>query len=198
MIAALVLAAGRSSRAPSNKLLAEKNGRAMIAHCIDAVRNSQVDQIIIITGHDGNRIRAALRDDTQYVRYDVQYVHNPDYASGMASSIASGVRAVQNADENADGVLICLADMPDITSEHINQIIQDGADKICFPIKGEVQGHPVLWPKRFFVDLLKLSGDQGAKSLLQKHLKDSHAVQMRDNACFTDCDTDEAVKKWNQ
>ena len=186
MITAIILAAGKSSRARSNKLLAKKNDRAMISYCVEAVQNSFADKVIVITGHDEDKIRAVLGDQ------DIHYVHNPDYAAGMASSIGVGVKAAQG----ADAVLICLADMPDITLSHINAIIQNGVDKICFPVKDNIQGHPVLWPKKFFSDLTKLSGDQGAKSLLQKNQKDSLPIQTEDDACFIDHDEDEMIKKW--
>ncbi len=186
MITAIILAAGKSSRAGRNKLLAEKNGRAMIRHCAAAVKSSKVNRLIVVTGHDEDKIRAALAG------MDVLYVHNPDYASGMASSIKVGVRAAQQ----DDAALICLADMPDITAKHINLIIKNDADKICFPMKNNIQGHPVLWPKKFFPDLMTLSGDQGAKSLLQKNPQALCPIEMDDEACFTDQDTDQAIKKW--
>ena len=103
-VAALVLAAGQSRRmGQANKLLAPVDGRPMVAHAVDAMLASRADPVIVVTGHQADAVRAALAGRP------VIWAHNPDYASGLSSSLAAGLAALP---EDAEGVVIGLGDMP--------------------------------------------------------------------------------------
>ena len=113
-IGGLLLAAGMSKRAgPINKLLAPINGTPMIVTALDRLLNSKCDPVIAVTGHEALRIEQAL------IQSNVQFVHNPDFASGMASSLRCGVLAMP---EGVDAILITLADMPHIKMNKCTKI----------------------------------------------------------------------------
>jgi len=114
-IAALVLAAGRSTRMGGpNKLLAEISGRPLVRIAVDEALASRADSVVVVTGHQRERVEAALQG------LKIKTVHNPDYAQGLSTSLRAGLRALP---ENADGVVVLLADMPQVDAALINRLI---------------------------------------------------------------------------
>lgn len=184
-ISALVLAAGTSSRAGDiNKLLMDVDGLPMVSHAVKAAIDSHATEVIVITGHQPEQLSEVLRD------YSLQIVHNPDYAQGMSTSLITGLRAVST---NSDAVIVCLADMPRVTAEHINQLIAafdpiEGRE-ICVPVYNGKRGNPVLWSQRFLNEMSELTGDVGAKQLIREYSDVVHEVNMHDSAVLLDIDT---------
>lgn len=180
----VLLAAGQSERfGTANKLLAEVDGMTLVRHAADALCESRADGVTVVTGYDEAGLRSALAG------LDVAFSHNPDFASGLASSLKCAIR---NAPGEADAAMVVLADMPGISSELINSLIDvfdREREKIVFPVNEEgAQGNPVIWPRRFFPDLLELEGDRGAKPLIAKHAAETRAMNVRDSAAFNDVD----------
>lgn len=188
-IAAVVLAAGRSSRmAPANKMLAPVDGVPMVARVVDAVRASQAGPVIVVVGNDAARVKAAL------ARHDVRFVENPDYASGLSTSVRAGLGALP---ADADGALFVLGDMPRVTPAHIDRLIAafnpvEGRS-ICIPTHRAKRGNPVLWGARFFAELGALTGDTGARGLITQHMDQVCEVEMADDGVLIDVDTPDAL-----
>jgi molybdenum cofactor cytidylyltransferase len=188
-IAAVVLAAGRSSRmAPANKLLTEVEGRAMVVRAVEAALASQARPVIVVTGHDGGRVREALKGK------HVVVVENPDFASGLSSSVKAGLAALPS---NVDGALFMLGDMPRVTEAHLDRLIAAFSPvegrAICVPTHRAKRGNPVLWARRFFADMQSLSGDAGARTILNQHAEQICEVEMADDGVLLDVDTPEAL-----
>jgi molybdenum cofactor cytidylyltransferase len=183
-VAAIVLAAGASQRmGGANKLLAELDGVPLVARAVDAALASRAACTVVVTGPDAARVRRALAPR------DVVFAHNRAAARGIASSLARGIAAL---DPEIDGALICLADMPWVDAAHLDALIAAfarGARPICVPVRGRRRGNPVLWPARHFDALRALSGDVGARALLQRHAREVVRVPMRDAAVTRDVDT---------
>jgi len=188
-IAALVLAAGLSRRmGPANKLLAEVDGRAMVTIAVDAVQASKAGPVTVVTGHEGERVRAALAGR------DVTFVDNPRAAEGLAGSLKAGLEAVP---DDADGVIVCLGDMPRVTAAHIDRLIAafnpvEGR-AICVPTWRGKRGNPVLWGRRFFEEMRGLGGDVGAKRLIGEYDDLVAEVAMADDGILLDVDTPDAL-----
>ncbi|HEX6981068.1 MAG TPA: molybdopterin-binding/glycosyltransferase family 2 protein [Alphaproteobacteria bacterium] len=188
-IAAIVLAAGRSSRMQgANKLLAEIDGRPMVERALNAALGSQARPVIVVTGHDGTRVRAALAGR------DVPIVDNPNYAEGLATSIRAGLAALP---ADIDGAIFLLADMPRVNSAHIDRLIAafnpvEGR-AVCIPTYRAKRGNPILWAARFFTELRNLSGDHGARVLLGQHADLTVDVEMPDDGVLIDVDTPETL-----
>lgn len=191
-IAAVVLAAGQSTRAGDlNKLMAPIDGVPMIARTVARIETSRAAPVIVVTGHEADRVRAALKNS------GVSFAHNPDYARGMATSIAAGVKALPAA---VDGALICLGDMPGIEAAEIDRLIEafDPAHHaaICIPVAGGRRGNPVLFAARFFPALEELSGDSGAKTVIAAHGDLVREVAMAGSGTLIDLDTQEAIARF--
>ena len=190
-IAALILAAGQSRRMGRiNKLLEEIDGAPMVARAADAVISSRTDPVIVIVGHEADRVRGALAGR------DVVFVDNPAYAEGLSTSLKHGVAALP---EDADGVLVCLGDMPRIAAAEIDALI-DAFDpvagrSICVPTFGGKRGNPVLLGHRFFAEIQEISGDVGARQLIGAYPDLIVEVAMDGDGILVDIDTPQALKK---
>jgi molybdenum cofactor cytidylyltransferase len=188
-IAAIVLAAGRSTRmGAANKLTADVGGKPMARRVVEAASASAASPVLVVTGHQAADVRAALAGLT------VAFVDNPDYAVGLSSSLKAGIRAVPPA---ADGALVLLGDMPQITGVHLDSLIAafaaEGGAGIIVPTHTGRRGNPVLWPRVCFEEMLQLDGDAGAKRLLTAHASRVREVELATDAIFADVDTPEAL-----
>jgi molybdenum cofactor cytidylyltransferase len=187
-IAALVLAAGKSSRMGSNKLLEDLNGQPMIAQTVQRIAASQVEKIMVVTGHQADKIQAAL------AQMPVSFVHNAHYSEGLATSLRAGVSALQN---NYDAILICLGDMPLVDARDINRMIAGFNSvehrSIVVPIFERTFGNPVLWGAEHFSALLACEGDRGARGLLEKLKDDVVEITIDNQSVVLDADTPEAL-----
>ena len=187
-IAALILAAGRASRMGGpNKLLATVDGTPLVAHAARAATESRAASVTAVTGHRAEEIDAILKESA------IRIIHNPDYARGLSSSLAAGIRALP---ETADAVLVLLADMPMVTAETLDRLIaafdpQAGAH-IVVPTSGGKRGNPVLWSRRYFEALSSISGDVGARHLIGENPDAVVEVEIGAEVAL-DLDTPEAL-----
>jgi molybdenum cofactor cytidylyltransferase len=182
-VAALILAAGRSQRMGAvNKLLLDINGNPMITLVVDSIGAAALTEMIVVTGHDRERVETALHERP------VRLVFNPDYSTGLSSSLRIGLRALHD----TDGVLVCLADMPKVNKVHIDKLLAafDSTPRhsICVPYYAGERGNPVLWPRRYFDEIEQLTGDVGAKALLEQHNSVVRVVPMPDSGVLFDID----------
>jgi molybdenum cofactor cytidylyltransferase len=187
-IAALVLAAGRSSRmGDANKLTQVLNGKPLVRHAAEAALASQASPVLVVTGHEADKIQAALEG------LDVSFIHNPDFADGMATSLRAGLCAMP---ENAAGVAVLLGDMPNVTPAIIDRLICAATHdaKAVVPTLLGQRGNPVLLMRAILPDVLKLSGDQGARKLLEAAGEAVIEIALDDPAIALDIDTPEALR----
>lgn len=189
-VAAIVLAAGASSRmAPRHKLLVEgPDGRTMVARVVDNILASKVRPILVVIGHRASEIRAALAGR------DVRFVQAEHHAMGLAESLKAGLAALP---EESVASLICLGDMPLVCGAAIDRIIAaydpDEGRRIVVPTHDGVLGNPVLWDRAYIPDMMALTGDSGARSLLKRHMEAVAEVEMPDDAVLRDFDTPESL-----
>lgn len=164
-IAALVLAAGQSRRmGPDNKLLAEVDGKPMVVRAVEAACASQAEAVIVVTGHQRDRVEAALAG------LAVTCVYNPDYAQGLSTSLHRGLAALPAA---TDGVVVALGDMPRVEPAAIDRLIAafdplEGR-AICVPTWDGKRGNPVLFASRFLAEMQVIAGDVGARHLIGEY-----------------------------
>ena len=187
-VAALVLAAGRSTRMGGpNKLLAEVGGKPLARIAVEEALASRADPVIVVTGHQRERVEQALAG------LKVRFVHNPDYADGLSTSLKAGIAAVP---ADADGAIVCLGDMPQVRATLIDRLIAAfdpaRAALIVVPTIEGKRGNPVLWSRRFFPELAALEGDVGARHLIATYGEALTEVPA-DAAALIDIDTPEAL-----
>ncbi|MEM0943699.1 MAG: molybdopterin-binding/glycosyltransferase family 2 protein, partial [Pseudomonadota bacterium] len=185
-IAALMLAAGASRRmGGADKLMTEIEGEPLIRRTACRVLASAARPVITVTA-PGQR-QGALAG------LEVSPVENPRAAEGMGTSLAAGIRALP---AEIDGVLVLLADMPDVTAAHLDRLIaafdpSEGREIIRATDEAGRPGHPVLFGRRFFEPLAALDGDRGAREILADHPDFVTDVAIGP-AALTDLDTPEA------
>ena len=189
-VAAVVLAAGRSTRMGGpNKMLAELGGKPLVRMVAEQALASKASPVIVVTGHQAEDVEKALTG------LNVTFVRNPDFASGLASSVKTGIAAVP---AGAAGALVCLGDMPLIDAHLIDKLIgafsPERGSLIVVPTCDGRRGNPVLWSRRFFGELMGLSGDIGGRHLVDHHSEAVVEVPVEGNGAFLDIDTPQVLE----
>jgi molybdenum cofactor cytidylyltransferase len=187
-IAALLLAAGQSRRMGTNKLLAEIDGRPMVARTATRLLSSRARPIVAVLGNQADEVAAAIG------RLPVERVRNPAFAEGLSTSLKRGLAALP---PDIDGVIVCLGDMPLVTGRDLDRLIAafnplEGR-AIIVPTRRGKRGNPVLWARRFFPEMAELAGDVGAKHLIGEHAELVCEVEMDSDGVLVDVDTPDAL-----
>ncbi|MGH7454925.1 MAG: nucleotidyltransferase family protein, partial [bacterium] len=197
--------AGESKRmAGQHKLLLPFAGKTIVESTVDAILQAEIDEVIVVLGHDAEKVREAL------LRRPVQFVHNSAYQSGMASSIHAGLAALAL---DAGAVMISLADLPLVQSAELNLLIssflsaKDSAQRhiemkeaersktIAVPTFAGQRGNPVIFDLRYRPEMLALHGDVGCKSILARHPEAVLEVEMPTASILEDVDMVEAYER---
>jgi molybdenum cofactor cytidylyltransferase len=183
-VAALVLAAGQSSRmGGANKLLAEVDGVPMLLRAVNAALASKAASVTVVLGHEEEKAEALLAGRR------VNLVRNPDYAQGMSTSLRAGIGALP---AEAEAAIVLLADMPRVSAVHVDRLVDAFEAKrpaIVVPQRDGRRGNPILWPREFFAPMQAVSGDKGARGLLEENRQRIRSVEMDDDAIHADVDT---------
>lgn len=162
MIAGIVLAAGLSRRMGQSKVLMKVGGRAIIRYVVESVLAGGVDSVWVVTGPDVEPIEAALAG------IEVQIAENPAPEEGQAGSVRTGIAALP---PSVDSVLIALGDQPLLAPSIIPALLaarRKSPKLIVAPRYRDGQGNPVVFKREIFPELLRLTGDQGARPIIQK------------------------------
>lgn len=190
-VAVVLLAAGKASRMGEggpHKLLAEFDGMPLVQRSALTALSSGAASVVAVTGHRHGEIEEALAG------LAVERVYNPDYASGMASSLVAGIGAP--AAQRADGVLVMLADMPGVTSDDLKALIvafrQANGQAIVRAVSRGKRGNPVILPRAVYDAVMRLEGDVGARHIIETSGLAVVDVDIGD-AAHLDVDTPEAV-----
>jgi molybdenum cofactor cytidylyltransferase len=188
-VAAVILAAGQSTRMGSNKLLETVAGKPVVRHVAEAVLASRARPALVVLGHEAERVRAALAG------LEVGFVENARYAEGMSTSLRAGVGAVP---KNSAGALVVLGDMPKLTAAIINRIIDGFAggpqDALAVaPVAAGRRGNPVLIARGLLPAVEGLTGDMGARGVLDAAGDRVVEVTIDEDAVLLDVDTPQAL-----
>jgi molybdenum cofactor cytidylyltransferase len=189
-VAAIILAAGRSSRMGRNKLLLELDGKPILCHAVDHVIAAGIREIVVVTGHQASKVKAALGDRP------VRVIEAREHRLGMSASLKAGIRALGPKTEAA---LVALGDMPQISAALIRRLIAaynpvEGRGIVLPTFEGK-RGNPVLFDRRYFDAMLALEGDVGARHLIGEHDDQVAEVAVEDAGAFADVDTPEAYDR---
>lgn len=189
-IAGLLLAAGRSTRmGGANKLTRPLRGKPLVAWAADALLASRASPVVVVTGADAGDVERALAGRP------LRFVHNPDFADGLSSSLRAGIDALSA--ERPAGVVVALGDMPQVQPAHVDRLIDAFSPAegrtVCVPVHARRRGNPVLWGAHHFEALRTLRGDAGARSLLSELHADVVEVSFDDPGVLLDVDTPEML-----
>ena len=188
MISAVILAAGESKRmGKQNKLLLPVPGEALLVKLIKTVCDSEVGQVIVVIGHEAEKIRRKLNN------FPLSFVYNPNFSEGMTTSIKCGVKEVS---PDCDGYMICLADMPFINTSEINKLIHAYTQNrinekrlIVIPVYQGHRGNPVLFSTEFREDILEHKIEYGCKGVIMNNFESVKEIEMDDDSMLLDVDT---------
>lgn len=165
--AIIILAAGRSMRLGSPKQLLKYQDKNLLQHTIDIAVESEVQNVIIVLGYGAEEIENQIHKKSAII------IKNPEWESGMASSIRWGINFLKRQEPIVDNAVIMVCDQPHVSKNLIRQLIQTQIEKnnsITACSYANTLGTPVLFQKKHFEELSQLKGDRGAKSILNKYI----------------------------
>jgi molybdenum cofactor cytidylyltransferase len=171
--AAVLLAAGSSTRMGENKLLLQLDGETVIARAVRAAMTAGLGPIVVVLGHQAEEVRAALAG------LPCRIVVNPDHARGKGTSLQAGIREVASATA-AGAAVVMLADMPYVTAAMLAEVaarhrLRDGGDgggaraPMVVSRYGDVTAPPILYDRALFAELLSLPGEACGKEMVRRH-----------------------------
>lgn len=191
MIAGVILSAGESSRMGQPKALLPIGGQTFIEKIVGALREAGLQNIIVILGHDAEAMRQKI------AHLPVTILVNPDYRKGQLSSLRVAIRHLL-ANDSCSGLLVHLVDHPYIDAPLVNLLIQrfeDSGKLIAVPRFHGKRGHPVIFARSLFDELLNAPEDQGAKAVVNAHRDETLEIETEDAGITLDIDTPELYRQ---
>ncbi|MEZ0483820.1 nucleotidyltransferase family protein [Fibrella aquatica] len=188
-VGTIILAAGESSRLGQPKQLLEKNGQPLVRHMAQLAHDLNAGPVVVVVGANSEAVTEALHD------IQVRIVPNPDWKTGMASSLKVGIELLEKTFPEA--ILVLLTDQPHVSRALVEELIDTATSThkaIVASAYGDVVGVPVLFRPEYFDALKELTGDTGARKLVQQHLDDVASVPFEQGSI--DLDTPDDVAKW--
>jgi molybdenum cofactor cytidylyltransferase len=170
VISGVVLAAGEARRFGSTKQVVEVDGRPLVLHAVDALREGGVDEILVVTGHDADVVEGLLPGDVRVVR-------NPRYRDGQATSLAA---ALHDLAEDSEAAVVLLADQPGVRAADVRALV-DGfrrTRQAIVRLRYDDAPGPALLSREIYAEAGHLHGDTGARVLMASHPEWVAEVQM--------------------
>ena len=185
MIVAVVLSAGESSRMGRPKALLPIEGQTFIERIVDALKAGGIERIVVVLGFHADVLRA------QIDRLPVEILVNPDYRLGQLSSLQVAVRHLM-LDANCEGMMVHLVDHPYVDPKLVSLMLERFKtlkSAIVVPRYQGKRGHPVIFSRALFDELLSAPLDQGAKIVVHAHRQDTLEIETEDVGITLDIDT---------
>jgi molybdenum cofactor cytidylyltransferase len=189
MTGAILLAAGASQRMGTQKLLLPWAGHTVIGHIVDQLLHSQIDRIVVVTGHDPAALHQVL--DGQ----PIDWMDNPDYSQGMITSVRCGIQTLP---AHCDTILVALGDQPRLTTALIDELIKTfhQSDKgILLPCYAGRRGHPLLFARQYAQEIFTQYDDTGLRGLLHAHPEAVYEHNVSDASVLSDMDYPEDYQR---
>lgn len=190
---AIILAAGMSKRMETPKLLLPLNGAPMIYHPIALALQQKLNPIVVIAGQYIEEIKNVLKNCSE-----ITYVYNPDYQSGMASSLKLGIQTIAG---QVDAAMIFLGDQPFVHKQVVRSLQveyeneKDNGVWIVRPCYAGQQGHPILFDHNLFGHFATIKGDEGGRSIIRSHKNYLKLIDFSEILWGMDIDTPEDYEK---
>ena len=192
-----------------HKLLLPLHDRPVLAHVLDATLASQARPLILVLGHHADQVRERIALFTTHP--DLIILENADYLQGMSTSMRLGIQTLLPFDYTKplngeiDSALVLLGDQPLITAQDIDTLIatyRTTGKRIIAPTYQGKRGNPILFDASLFPELLEVTGDEGGRSVLERHRDEIATVEMGNPLANIDVDTWEAYQQvlaaWEQ
>ena len=189
---AVILAAGASTRMGEPKQLLPLEGRPLLVRAVEAALASPAWPVVVVVGAHADKIRPVL------ARHPVLIAENPAWAEGMASSLRAGIDTLRQFSRSLDAALIALCDQPAFSAEAIARLVaaqRTTGRSIVAARYAERLGAPALFLREHFAALAALTGEEGARTLLQQHADRVAAVDLPELAIDLDTPGDYAAQQ---
>lgn len=189
MICAIVLAAGMSRRMGVQKLLLPFAGRTVIAHIVAELLCSTVDHVLVVVGHQGKSVARKLPKQL------ITIVTNPNYRSGMLSSVRCGIQALP---QECSAVMVALGDQPAISAEIVDEMVQSfvKTDRgIVVPYYHGRRGHPLLFSVKYRNEIMTNFDKVGLRGLLHTYANDVLDLEVSNSSVLSDMDFPEDYRR---
>jgi len=191
MIVAVVLSAGESSRMGRPKALLPIDGQTFIERIVGALKKSSVAKVMVVLGHNADEMTPRLE------HLPIEILVNPDYKLGQLSSLQVAVRRLER-EPDCDAMLVHLVDHPYVNTKLVQTMIkryEDTGKLIVVPRYNRKRGHPVIFSRKLFAELLAAPVDQGAKAVVNAHRDDTLEIDTEDEGVTVDIDTPELYRQ---
>ena len=192
MIAAVVLSAGESRRMGCPKALLRVDGKTFLEQIVLDFKASQVDRIVVVLGHRPQEIREKM------THLPVEIVVNAGYLEGQLSSLKVAIHYLERSQPPVDGMFVHLVDQPFLNPALIDEMIErfhSSGKLIVVPRFQGRRGHPVLFGRQLFGELLATPLDQGARVVVQAHLDETLDIETDDERVTKDIDTPDEYRR---
>ncbi len=194
-ITAIQIAAGLSTRMKGpNKLLQDIGGKNLIQHTYGQLAASAVDDMIVVTGRDSDEMESSI---VNCELSTPKFVFNSNYEQGMTTSIQAGLRAIQK----TDAVIICLSDMPLLTTADYNMLLiafrnANDTTSILAPFAGKKKGNPVIFGSAFFTQMAEHTNPNGCSGIVKANGSRLIQFETASDHYFFDIDTPERLEEY--
>ena len=191
MIVGIVLCAGQSSRMGRPKALLPIDGQTFIERIVGALKRGGLERIVVVLGFNAEEMRKKIE------HLPVEIVVNPEYQRGQLSSLQSALRHLAAA-TNCDGIIVHLVDHPYIDAKLVDLMLRrfgETKSLIVVPRHQGKRGHPVIFSRALFAELLNAPMDQGAKAVVNAHRDETLEIDTEDIGITLDIDTPELYRQ---
>ena len=193
MISSILLAAGESKRMENeNKLVKEVNGISILKYAVKNILGSSIDELIIVLGHEKEIVENIIEKNKK-----IKFIYNKNYKNSVTSSMQAGLESIS---KKAEAFFICLGDMPNVNQNIYNKLIKtrynynrklppEKKKEIVIPTFEEKDGNPILFSKFMKDKIMNISGDFGAKKIIEMNKEKILYVPVKNNGIILDFDT---------
>lgn len=190
LISLIVLAAGKSTRTKENKLLRKVDGETLIERVVKSAIASSVDEVVVVVGHEADRVRGALRG------LRCSFVYNEDYEKGQSFSVRAGLAFVR---DRADAVMVLPGDVALIKPEMIDKVLTEyrrSKPPIVIASYQGRSGHPILLDRSLFGEIMQIREETlGLRAVSEKHKHELRYVDVGSAEVLVDIDTEEDFRR---